>query len=370
MAGVMFFSVAHNPGGAEVSLLELARDWPGGLKVICPGESAFSKRLQRASVRMDGINVPMLRGGSGLFAKLTNFAFAQRARSELDRLFAAGGDEVFVTNNLMADFFAGDVPAKHKRRAACYCRDKAGGEIRAKFLETRDLVLAPSQWIEDDLRQAGITRIARVPVGVDTAHFTQAPPRDAARITLSLPLDRRIIGYAGQFIRRKGLLTFITVAELLAAKHTDLIFAIAGGDLYEDSPFTGEVRRRIKDSPCADRFIQLGMLTDMRPFYAALDLYVTLALEEPFGRTPIEAALCGTLPLAAADGGFRETVGDVPALLVDPRNPPTVAAAVGELLAGRGNPAALLAAMQAVARRFTVQNTVTRLQEALAPLGG
>ncbi|MFH1709206.1 MAG: glycosyltransferase family 4 protein [Planctomycetota bacterium] len=369
MPGSMFFSIAHNPGGAEVSLLELARHWPGGLKVVCPGESAFSKRLERARVRTAGIRVPALKGGGGLFAKLTNYTYAQRARNELERVFNAGGDEVFVTNNLMADFFAGDIPTRFKRRTACYCRDKAGGEVRAKFLATRDLILAPSQWIEDDLRRAGFDRIARVPVGVDVEYFTAAPPRAAARAALSLPTNRRIIGYAGQFIRRKGLLTFITIAEKLAARHADLLFVIAGGDLYGDSPFTGEVRGRIKASAYSDRFVLPGMLTDIRPFYAALDLFVTLALEEPFGRTPIEAALCGTLPLAAADGGYKETVGDVPALLLSPTDENSTVEAIDELLAGRGNPAALLVSMRAVARRYTVQNTVARLQEALAPLG-
>ena len=50
------------------------------------------------------------------------------------------------------------------------------------------------------------------------------------------------MGYACQFTRRKGLMTFIDCAELLAPEHEDLSFVIAGGDLYEGSPFVQEVR--------------------------------------------------------------------------------------------------------------------------------
>jgi glycosyltransferase involved in cell wall biosynthesis len=98
--------------------------------------------------------------------------------------------------------------------------------------------------------------------------------------------------------------------------------------------------------------------------YAAADAAVALSEYEGFGLPALEAMGRG-VPLVAADRpSLNEVVGDG-ALLVDPRSPAEIAAALTALLDDPARAAALAARGRAVASRYSWAETARRTRDVL-----
>ena len=67
-------------------------------------------------------------------------------------------------------------------------------------------------------------------------------------------------------------------------------------------------------------------------WYNAAEVFVYPSLYEGFGLPPLEALACGTPVVTSATSAMPEVVGDA-AVLVDPRDPEALAAALTRLLA-------------------------------------
>ncbi len=100
----------------------------------------------------------------------------------------------------------------------------------------------------------------------------------------------------------------------------------------------GPARAQVQDAlaPLGERVVRAGALDDpeLRPIYAASDLYVWPAVNEAFGMAILEAQATG-LPVVAGDsGGVGEIVADGrTGALVPPRDAAALAQAIGPLLA-------------------------------------
>jgi glycosyltransferase involved in cell wall biosynthesis len=74
--------------------------------------------------------------------------------------------------------------------------------------------------------------------------------------------------------------------------------------------------------------------TDVPALLRSADAVVCVPWYEPFGIVPLEAMACGRPVVASAVGGIQDTVVDqVTGLLVPPRRPDALAAALRDLLA-------------------------------------
>ena len=95
-----------------------------------------------------------------------------------------------------------------------------------------------------------------------------------------------------------------------------------------------------------------------------LDVLVAPAMGEGFGRTLVEAMLCGTPVVAADDGGHREIIrhGET-GFLVQPDNPEAFAVAVLDLLENpRLADAVATAAKEEALRKYSVEAHVEKVQ--------
>jgi glycosyltransferase involved in cell wall biosynthesis len=367
MTSIMFLNVSHNVAGAEVSLIELCRYLETDIAVACPKGSSLEKRLCSEDVQTVSLDIGVLKSG-GLLAKLKNYSYARKVRKDLLGILSETKPDIFIANNLMADFFAGERPGELPVKTVCYCRDDPCEDIKAKFLSKRDLVIAPSQMITQSLDELGVTQYTHIPNGVDIDYFRNKPAKAEAREQLDFDQEKIIIGSAGQFIQRKGFDVFIKTAEILSKTHDDVRFVVSGGDLYEGSSYAEKIKEIVNVSAAKETLQLLGFQEDMRPFYAACDLYVTLSRNEPFGRTPIESALCGTLPLASNEGGHKEILGDFPDLLVDPDDPQAAAEKIREFIKDTEKRQHLLVDVQAKAEMFSAKTTAEKLRKALEEL--
>ncbi|MDP8923552.1 MAG: glycosyltransferase, partial [Chloroflexota bacterium] len=111
---------------------------------------------------------------------------------------------------------------------------------------------------------------------------------------------------------------------------------IVGGESEQPdaraTPEIGRLQSLSRHARIADRVTFVGRRgrEELKNYYSAADVFVTVPWYEPFGITPIEAMACGTPVIGANVGGVKFTVVDgETGLLVPPRDP----AALGERLA-------------------------------------
>ena len=125
---------------------------------------------------------------------------------------------------------------------------------------------------------------------------------------LDLPSDIRIVAYFGNLVQRKRPLVFVDSIGELARRNPSLpVMGLLFGDPLEPG-IEAAVRDRAATSGVADRIRLMGFRYPPERWLAACDVLLVPAVNEPFGRTLIEAMLVGTPVVAAASGGNLEAI--------------------------------------------------------------
>ncbi|EZP69675.1 Glycosyl transferase [Sphingomonas paucimobilis] len=143
---------------------------------------------------------------------------------------------------------------------------------------------------------------------VDNPFELSAAPERAAERTklaaeLDLPQDAIIVGFAANFWKRKRPMFFLDVCKEIASARPDAYFVVFGrnGDQTED-----ELRQYAASLEITNRTRFAGFRLPGEANIVAMDIHLIPALEEPFGRTPIESLLLGTPYVAINDAGNEE----------------------------------------------------------------
>jgi glycosyltransferase involved in cell wall biosynthesis len=98
---------------------------------------------------------------------------------------------------------------------------------------------------------------------------------------------------------------------------------LVGDDLFGERDYVTQLRQQVKDLNLEHRVRFVGFRSDVAALMAACDLVAhTSTAPEPFGRVIVEAMLCGTPIVAAAAGGAMELLEHgVTGWLVTPSDP-------------------------------------------------
>lgn len=158
--------------------------------------------------------------------------------------------------------------------------------------------------------------------GVDLTRFRPGVvDRRSARAALGLAEEVVALGGIGRVVAEKG------VRELAVAARS------LGGDVRVLWAGPHDPAKPDAVTEGLDGVQLLGEMADPRQLYAALDVFVLPSYREGFSRSAMEAAAMG-LPLVLTDiRGCREVGRDgVEALLVPPRDPTALAAALQQLV--------------------------------------
>lgn len=149
---------------------------------------------------------------------------------------------------------------------------------------------------------------------------------------IGCPADTFIVGYVGALVNRKRPLVFVdTIAALRKLRPGRPVAGVLFGDVFDG--MDAAVARRAEALGVQDHVHFLGFRYPGTPWIAALDALLVTAVDEPFGRTLIEAMLVGTPVIAADSGGNPEAI--VPGkngLLVQPDDPDAFARALAALM--------------------------------------
>ena len=108
----------------------------------------------------------------------------------------------------------------------------------------------------------------------------------------------------------------------------------------------------------------MGSRYPIEPWIAGMDVLIAPAVSEAFGRTLVEAMLCGTPVVAADDGGHREIIQHgKTGLLVEADSPVAFADAVCELLEKPEMARSIAATAKVEAlKNYSVEAHVERIQ--------
>jgi glycosyltransferase involved in cell wall biosynthesis len=187
------------------------------------------------------------------------------------------------------------------------------------------------------------------------------PSRREARTGLGLPHDGPVIGAVTRLDPVKGVDSLIRAL----AKVSGGILVIIG-----DGPERATLEALANDLGVAGRIRWVGHRRDVPCLLPALDVLVQPSLHEGLPNAILEAMAARLPVVATAVGGTPEVVVDgVTGMLVPPRDPQALAAAVTALLRdpdlrrkmGR-------AGREQVERRFSIEETVRRTEELYATL--
>jgi D-inositol-3-phosphate glycosyltransferase len=243
-------------------------------------------------------------------------------------------------------------------------------EVETRAGQAADQILATCSDEVVELLRMGIDRrkISIVPCGVDVEQFAPAaapaeqPPYDTSRNR-----EHSLVS-VGRLVRRKGFDTIIEAMPRLPG--AELI--IAGGQEAKRSPEPegDRLRTLARRLRVARRVRLIGQVphAEMPALLCSADVVICAPWYEPFGIVPLEAMACGVPVVASAVGGLQDTVVDsVTGLLVPPRDPVALAAAVKSLL---DDPVRRRAYGRAGRERVQLQYTWSRVASSTADIYG
>lgn len=233
-----------------------------------------------------------------------------------------------------------------------------------------DCFICVSEVIRRMLVSDGIPleRTVVVNEGIDLEHVNAAPPATLHE-ELWLPHDAPIVGNVAALVPHKGQRHLIDAAALVVRDVPDARFIIAG-----EGELRAALERQIREHGLEKHVILLGFRPDVLSLHKAFDVFVMSSVTEGLGTSVLDAMACGKPIVATAAGGIPEVIEDgLTGLLVEPRDPAAMAAAIVRLLGDATLRRQLGEACLATAReRFSAERMVLdtlRVYRRLAPHG-
>ena len=164
------------------------------------------------------------------------------------------------------------------------------------------LTIVTSDYSANDLAREGITRIARVPLGVDLEQFhpDNRKVSSPTRAEFGIP-DAPIAGFVGRFASEKEL-GMVLNAWPAVEKKCGARLVLVG---------TGPLEPTLRAHPYASRVTFIPFQSDrevLARLLASFDVYVSPGRIETFGLSSLEALASGTPVLSANEGGVSEQV--------------------------------------------------------------
>jgi glycosyltransferase involved in cell wall biosynthesis len=192
-----------------------------------------------------------------------------------------------------------------------------------------DCFVAASNAIRDMLVEDGIedSRAVTVHEGVDIDHVRSAPPINI-HAEFWLPTHAPIVGNVAALVPHKGQRYLIESASLVLREVPDARFVILG-----EGELRAHLEHQIRNGRLDKHIILAGFRPDVMSFHRSFDLFVMSSITEGLGTSLLDAMAASKAIVATSTGGIPEVVLDgETGLLVPPRDPPGLAAAIVRLL--------------------------------------
>jgi glycosyltransferase involved in cell wall biosynthesis len=173
-----------------------------------------------------------------------------------------------------------------------------------------------------------------VPNGVDPAVFAPGIDRFQASSELGINPGWSVVGMAGSITERKGQLLLLQAAAKVVKVFPRVKFVLIGRtNDARDEEYAAKLRGYVEHTGLTENVRFVGWCSNMPRVLNALDLFVLPSLNEGLPRSILEAMAAAVPVVATNVGGNAELVdAERTGLLVPPRDPDALAAAIARLL--------------------------------------
>ena len=199
-----------------------------------------------------------------------------------------------------------------------------------KYRHGADLYLAISSGVRDVLIECGISpgRIRLVPSGIDLDKFTRVRANDYVKNEFGIGDGTMVVGNVAALAPHKSQSDFIRAARIVADSFPGTRFLIVG---------EGKLRRSleslVRDLGLGNDVVLTGFREDPLEILSTFTCFVLSSSLEGLGTSVMDAQAMGVPVVATRTGGVPDIVEDgVTGLLVPPRDPVALAAAIGRML--------------------------------------
>ena len=175
------------------------------------------------------------------------------------------------------------------------------------------------------------TRTVTVHEGIDLSRVAAAPPA-ALHQELWLPHEAPLVGNVAALVPHKGQRHLVDAAARVLPEHPDARFIIAG-----EGELRASLEQQIRQHHLEKHVMLVGFRADVLSLHKAFDVFAMSSVTEGLGTSLLDAMACGKPVVATTVGGIPEVVvHEETGLLVPPRDPAAMAAALVRLLADSG----------------------------------
>lgn len=330
---VLFPFAGETFGGSHVSaltLMGLLPDFGFEPVALVHGTGVVAERLAALGIPWESAAFDHYRSGQRLLSALAlSAATAPRAALLIRRRHA---DIVHINDSRMANTWtaparlAGSHVVLHQRtRFAPSC-------LLEWNVGRADAIVTISEYVRTTMpeRLAARARVVFNPFEVEAEPKPKAAARAELSSRLGIDATGAIVGFVGTLSPQKRPEVFVRMAAMLTAAPAP-VFVMFGRAGREETARLGQLAG---DLGLGGRLRLVGFWDDMATALAACDVIVAPAVNEGFGRVPVEAALAGTVTVALASGGHCEAIEDGrTGVLVRDETAQAFAAAVDAILA-------------------------------------
>ncbi len=164
--------------------------------------------------------------------------------------------------------------------------------------------------------------------GVDVERFS--PGSSQVRARLGIPREAPLIGFAGRLTRDKGVPDLVKAFDsILRAEPSACLLLVGWFDNSEDA-LGLSLRNRIRSHP---HVYSTGFVSDMAPYYRAMDVLVLPTWREGFPNVVLEAAASGIPVVTTFCTGARDSVvPSITGLLIPPGDSDAICEAVLQIV--------------------------------------
>jgi L-malate glycosyltransferase len=320
-------------GGAEKVAYEFARglDQARFMSYLCTTRAPHRTRTEsvardRIQLAAEGVDVLDLNRASHWAVAPWRHVYALLRREQID-IVHAHMPRASVPGAILARLARVPVVISHEHGSLL--EGKVARRLLDRYVVARlsTKMLAVSEWDRRNMiEREGIPaeRIDVLPNGIPAPPEQGPDLRGALGVTVGLPL----IGAVGRLFPEKGYDDLIRAVALLRDRGHELRCVILG-----DGPQDQQLRDLVAELGVADDVLLAGRRSDVPDVIRSLDVAVLCSKREGSPLAMLEY-MAGAAPIVAtAVGGVPELVHDgEQALLVAPRDPQALAAAVQRLL--------------------------------------
>lgn len=203
-------------------------------------------------------------------------------------------------------------------------------------LPKADQILTVCHAFADQLSEITHIPVERILVQHNAIRPRPAPPAldvEALRERFGIAGDESVILSIGRLSREKAQGDLIAAFNQLCEQYQALNCKLV---IVGDGPERAQLELAAQTSPAANRIVFAGCTNDVQPFYSLASLFALPSRSEGSPNVLLEAMAAGVPVVAAEVGGVPEiVVNEDSALLVDARNPSSLAAAIARVLSSR-----------------------------------